>query len=106
MNGEREQLGRLVCGVAEHYALVAGTELLELLFVVEALGDVGGLLLDSDEDVAGLVIEALGAVVVADVLDRSPDDLLVVEGGFGGDLAYTGSVLGQVRKLRPTHQKP
>ena len=42
----------LLGGVSEHDTLVTGTVVLEVT-VVEALGDIGGLLLDSDEDVAG-----------------------------------------------------
>ena len=45
------------------------------------------LLLDGDNDVAGLVVKALGGVVVSDVLDGIADDLLVVDGGSSGDLA-------------------
>lgn len=86
LGGEGEQLGGLVGGISEHDTLVTGTELLEGLLVVQALGDIGGLLLDGDEDVAGLVVEALGRVVIADVLDGITDDLLVVEAGLGSDL--------------------
>ena len=51
------------------------------------LGDVWGLLLESNEDVAGLVVESLGRVIVADVFDRVTDDLLVVDNGLRRDLA-------------------
>lgn len=46
--GERHELGRLVGGVAEHVALVAGADLLQRLGAqaVHALADVGRLLLD------------------------------------------------------------
>lgn len=84
--GQGEELRGLVGGVAEHDALVTGAELLEGLLVVETLGDVGRLLLDGDEQVAGLVVEALGGVIVADVLDGVTNDLLVVDLGLGGDL--------------------
>jgi hypothetical protein len=42
--------------------------------------------MSGDEDVAGLVVEALVRRVVANVLDGATDDLLVVEVGLGGDL--------------------
>lgn len=84
--GEGEELRGLVGGVSEHDTLVTGTELLEGLLVVETLGDIGGLLLNGDEQVKGLVVEALGGVIVADVLDGVTDNLLVVELGLGGDL--------------------
>lgn len=49
-------------------------------------GDIRGLLLDCNEHVAGLVVEAQRAVVVADLLDGTADDALVVQLGLGGDL--------------------
>ena len=69
-----------------HDALVTGTVVLEVS-VVESLSNVGRLLLNRDEDVAGLVVEALLTVVVANVLDRVADDLLVVERRAGRDLS-------------------
>lgn len=86
LEGQGEELGGLVGGISKHDALVARTELLESLLVVQALGDIGGLLLDGDEDIAGLEIKALGGVVVTNILDGIADDLLVVEAGLGGDL--------------------
>ena len=87
LEGEGEQLGGLVGGIAEHDALVTGTEVLEALVKMETLGDIGGLLLDSDEKVEGLVVEALGRVIIANALDGLTDHLLVVNLGLGGDLA-------------------
>lgn len=87
LDGEGKVLGSLIGGITEHDTLVTGTELLESLLVVKTLSDVGGLLLDGDEDVAGLVVEALLGRVVANVLDSVTDDLLVVDLGLGGDLA-------------------
>ena len=54
--------------------------------MVETLGDIGGLLLDGNEDVAGLVVETLVRVVVTDLLDGVSDDGLVVDLSLGGDL--------------------
>ena len=85
--GQGQELGGLVGGISEHDTLVTSTELLEGLVVVETLGNVGRLLLNGDEHVAGLVVEALVGVIVANVLDGVTDDLLVVEAGLGGDLA-------------------
>ena len=53
---------------------------------METLGNVGRLLLDGNEDVAGLVVETLVGAVVTNVLDGLTDDLLVVEASLGGDL--------------------
>jgi len=85
-DGERHGFLRLVRGVTEHESLISGAGLILITTNVHALGDVGGLLLEGDEDVAGLVVESLGRVVVADVLDRVADDLLVVDDRLGRDL--------------------
>lgn len=73
-------------GENSHDTLVTGTVVLEST-VVETLGNVGRLLLNGNEDVAGLVVEALVGVVVTDLLDGLTDNLLVVDAGVGGDLA-------------------
>ena len=86
-DGEREELWGLVGGIAKHDTLVTGTELLKSLLVVETLSNVGRLLLNGNEDVACLVVEALLRRVVADVLDGATDDLLVVEVCLCGDFA-------------------
>jgi hypothetical protein len=83
---EGEELRGLVSGITEHDTLVTGTKLLKSLLVVETLGNIRGLLLNGDEQVAGLVVKALGGVIVTDVLDGVTDNLLVVELGLGGDL--------------------
>jgi hypothetical protein len=84
-NSEGEKLGSLVGGITEHDSLVSSTELLQSGIIVETLSDIGGLLLNGDQDVAGLVVEALRGVIVTDVLDGATDDLLVVKAGLGGD---------------------
>lgn len=83
---QREELRSLIRGVAEHDTLVTSTKALEALIQMQALRDIRGLLLDGDEQVESLVVEALGRVVVADVLDSVADNLLVVDLGLGGDL--------------------
>ena len=84
--GQGEELRGLVGGIAEHDTLVTSAQLLEGLLVVKTLSDIRGLLLDRDEEVEGLVVEALLRVVIANVLDGLADDLLVVKLGVGGDL--------------------
>lgn len=81
-----EQLRGLIGSIAEHDTLVTSTELLKSLLVVKTLGDIRGLLLNGNEQVKGLVVKALGGVIVADALNGVTDDLLVVELGLGGDL--------------------
>jgi hypothetical protein len=75
LDGQWEELRGLVGSISEHDTLVTGTELLKSLLVVKTLGNIWRLLLDGDEDVAGLVVEALGGIIVTNVLDGSTDDL-------------------------------
>lgn len=96
---QREELRSLVSGITEHDTLVTSSELLESLLVVETLGNIGGLLLNGDKNVAGLVVEALVGVVVANVLDSVADDLLVVEAGLCGDLTKDHDHTGLGRGL-------
>ena len=100
---ERHQLGGVVTGVAEHQALVAGTLLVELVAggadaglvaAVDALGDVGRLLTDGDLDAAAAAVEALLAVVVADLDDlvahQRGDRRVALRGHLAGDDDETG----------------
>jgi hypothetical protein len=81
---ERHLLLRLVGSISKHDTLITGTMVLEQT-VVETLGNIGTLLLDGDEDVASLVVEPLGGVVVPDLTDGVTDDGLVVNPGLGAD---------------------
>jgi hypothetical protein len=85
-NSQGEELRGLIGGIAEHDTLVTSTELLKSLLVVETLSDIGGLLLNGNQDVAGLVVETLLRGIVTDVLDSVTDDLLVVQTSIGGNL--------------------
>ena len=85
---QRHQLGRLAAGEPEHHPLVAGAELerrrgvvADLERGIDALGDVGRLLLDRDERAAGQVVEAVVGPGVADVADGVADDRLEVDVG-------------------------
>ena len=86
LDGQWEEFRGLVGGISEHDTLVTSTQLLQGLIVVKTLSNVGGLLLDGNKDVAGLVVKALGRVIVSDVLDGITNDLLVVKTSLGGDL--------------------
>ncbi len=72
----RHQIRRLVAGVTEHDALVAGAFFLigARLQRVDALRDVGRLRMQQDLDLGGLPVEAV--LLVADVLDGVARDLL------------------------------
>jgi len=87
LEGERKEFGGLVSGITEHDTLVTSTELLKSLIVVKTLSDIGGLGLESVHDVASLVVETLGGVIVANVLDSIANSLLVVDLSLGGDFA-------------------
>ena len=96
-DGQRHELGRLGAGEAEHHALVAGALGVEHVVVVDvgallqrlvdALADVRRLRVDGRDDAAGVAVEAVGGVVVADVADGLPDDLGDLHVGVRGDLA-------------------
>jgi len=53
--------------------------------MVQTLSNVGGLLLDGYKDVAGLVVETFGGIVISDLFDGLSDNLLIVKLGFSGD---------------------
>ncbi len=75
----------LISGITKHDTLVTSTNIFQLLGI-DGLGDIRGLLLDSDDDVAGSVVQTLGNIVVTDFLQGLTDDLLVVDGSRGSDL--------------------
>ncbi|KAH3660058.1 hypothetical protein OGAPHI_007263 [Ogataea philodendri] len=84
-DGQWQLLIGLVGGVTEHDTLVTGTQLLQCLLVMQTLGNVWRLLLDSNKNITCFVVETLARVVVSNVLDSVSDDLLVVQSGLGGD---------------------
>ena len=96
----RHQVGRLVAGVAEHQALVAGAGVeVVVAGVVDALGDVVALLVVADHHRAALVVDAVLGVVVADPLDRVARDLDVVDVRVGRDLAGEDDQAGVAQGL-------
>ena len=66
---------------------------------VDAQGDVRRLVLDRDQRAAGLVVEAVVGLRVADVADGLADDLLEVDVGVGRDLAEDDDEAGRRRRL-------
>ena len=105
----RHQLRRLAGRVAEHHPLVAGPGDVELVVVgrvgarlerlVDALGDVGRLLVDRVDHRAGVGREAEVGVGVADLADRLAGDLLDVDVGLGRDLAGDDDEAGVDERL-------
>ena len=78
-DGSRHQLFGLVGGVAEHHALVAGAA------GVHAHGDVAGLLVDRRDHGAGVRVEAIERIVIADGGDHAAHQRLEIDVGAGGD---------------------
>ena len=83
-DGQRHQLGRLVAGVAEHHALVAGAGVQVVLDVallgfqrlIDAHGDVARLARQDRHDLRVVQIEAAVRRGVADAGDDAADDLV------------------------------
>jgi hypothetical protein len=106
----RHELGSLIGGVTEHDALVAGTHLGVLLAfgltLVDALGDVGGLLGEQvrDEDLVG--VEDVVVVHVTDFANRGADNFLEVDLRLGREFAGDDDVVtldqGLARDARET----
>jgi hypothetical protein len=85
-DGQGHQLLRLISRISKHDTLITCAMVLQRA-VIETLRDVWRLLLDSNEDVTGFVVKPFRRVVVANLLDSLPNDFLVINLGFGGDLA-------------------
>ena len=90
---QRHQLRRLAAGVAEHQALVAGAA------GVHAHRDVGRLAVDRGDDAAGVAVEPVLGVGVADFPDGLADQLLHVDVGVGRDLAGDEAEAGRDERL-------
>ena len=106
---QRHQLRRLARRVAEHHSLVARAELVERVVVarvvlhlvrgVDALRDVRRLLVDRDDDTAGVRVEAPLRVRVADLRDPVANDPRDVDVGLGRDLAGDDDEAGRDQRL-------
>mmetsp|Transcript_69812 Transcript_69812/g.145936 ORF Transcript_69812/g.145936 Transcript_69812/m.145936 type:complete len:232 (-) Transcript_69812:35-730(-) len=91
---QRHGILGLVASIAEHDALITSTDVQVLLSDMHTSSDVGALLVDSDQNLTGLVGETLGVnagqivniAVEADLRDDSPHHLVVVNLGLSGDL--------------------
>jgi len=85
--GQGHELGGLIGSVTEHDTLITSSDVLNVEALLdETLVNIGRLLLNGDKNVAGLVVETLGGVIVSNVLDGVADNLLVIQSGLGGDL--------------------
>src|SRR5271155_2185053 len=80
-DGGRHQLLILVASITKHHALVAGAA------GVYTHGDVAGLFVDAGDYGAGVAVEAVDRVIVADGLNGAADYVLEIDVGFGGDFS-------------------
>src|SRR5208337_349015 len=80
-NRRRHQLLILITRIPKHHSLVAGAA------GIDAHGDVAGLFVDAGDDGAGVAVEAVEGVVVANALHGAANDLLKVDVSFGGDFS-------------------
>ncbi len=94
-DSQGHQLRRLVAGIAEHHALVAGAVVqlaltggFGLVALVHAQGDIAGLLVDIGDNGAGVAVKAAFGGVVADVQHHLAGDLGDIHIAAGGDLAH------------------
>ena len=92
----RHQLRRLIAGVAEHHALVAGPA------GIHAHGDIARLFVDAGNDRAGIGVESKQRVVVADGGDGAANQGLEIDVGFGGNFAGDHDQSGAVRVSQAT----
>ena len=106
---ERHQLRRLVGGVAEHEALVAGADAVERIVVarlvlvlegvVDALRDIRRLLVERDDHAAGLGVEAVLRARVADRGDPFAHEPRDVDVGLRRDLTCDDHEPGRDERL-------
>ena len=96
VDGHGHERRGLVDRVAEHHPLVACADevdridafaVLDLEGLVDTLSDVRALLVDADQNAAGLAVETVLGAVVADVLDDAADDGGDVDVAVRPDLA-------------------
>lgn len=94
IDSQRHAVFGFVCRVAEHQALISGANILLITFLVHPLSDVGGLLLNSNKNVASFKIKAFVWAVVSNVSDNVTRDLGVVNGCSGCDFATNQNKTG------------
>ncbi len=84
----RHQIRGFVARVAKHQPLVASALVQQLFWAaIHTLGDIGRLLVIGHQNGAGLVINAVIAIVIANALDGVTGNLDVIHVGVRGDLA-------------------
>ena len=95
VDGHGHELPGLIAGIAEHHALVAGADQVDLVLIAflgfeglaDAHIDIRTLAGNGRKHSAGIAIEALLAAVVPNLLDHPADEFVKVDEGVGSDLA-------------------
>ena len=95
---QRHEFGRLVAGIAEHHALVAGALFLFFL-AAHALVYVATLAVDGGEHGTGFRLKLVLTFGVTDFLDDIADGLLYVDPTVAGHLAANYSQTGSHQRL-------
>ena len=97
VDGHRHEDVGLVCGIAEHHALVTCTDPLSLVEIaragegaVHALGDIRRLPMDHVDDAAGITVKAILRAVIAYLTQRLSHDGLHINVGLGANLPHDG----------------
>mmetsp|Transcript_49657 Transcript_49657/g.103295 ORF Transcript_49657/g.103295 Transcript_49657/m.103295 type:complete len:433 (+) Transcript_49657:194-1492(+) len=93
--GQGHAVRGLIAGIAEHDTLIAGADIHVVLAHMHTPSDVGALLVDADQDLAGLVAQALAVhagqvideAVEANLLHDASHNLVVVQSCARGDLS-------------------
>ena len=109
INGHGHQHVGFVAGKAEHHALIAGADGIDLGVaiavlahfqrVIHALGDVGTLRGNGRLDAAGVAVEALAAVVETDIDDDLAHQLVEIDETGRRDFAQEQDEAGLDRRL-------
>ena len=104
-----QEIGCLIAGVAEHHSLIAGAlgvklgvDIVlgaELVGLVHAHRDIGRLFVDRDDHPAGVSVEALAGIVVANFIDGGPCQLGNIHIGRGGDFTRHDDQAGGEQRL-------
>ena len=83
---EGHELRSLIAGVSEHDSLISRADVLRV-GSVDALSDIGALLVEGDQYGARGGVDTELVVCVSDALDSGSHDVLVVELGFSGNFS-------------------
>ena len=96
--GQRHILRRILASIAEHHALVSGA-LGHLILANHAAVDIRTLLVDRRNDAAGIRVEAVLGLSVADAGDGLARNLFNIDIGTRGNLAANNHKPGRAKRF-------